>query len=223
MLVVGVDGCKRGFFAIALRDGAFERALFGKHIRDIVSELAGAARIGVDMPIGTELRRFRRIDEAAQKHLGARRSTIFATPPMVVLREKTFEAASRRCRALTGKGLSRQSYALAEKILEVDAVAKNDERILEVHPEVSFSELLGQPIAARKSTWEGMRVRREALARAGIRIPDDLGAAGKMAAVDDVLDAAVVAWSADRCARGRGRRLEPVVRASNGREITIWC
>ena len=74
--------------------------------------------------------------------------------------------------------------------------------VREVHPEVSFSLLAGAPILASKATWAGLEARRAVLATAGIVVPADLGDAGR-AGPDDVLDAAVVAWSARRIARGR--------------------
>jgi hypothetical protein len=42
---------------------------------------------------------------------------------------------------------------------------------------------------------------------AGIVLPDDLGPAGRAAAVDDVLDAAAAAWTARRVAHGQARPL----------------
>ncbi|MGH8875663.1 MAG: DUF429 domain-containing protein, partial [Acidimicrobiia bacterium] len=59
--------------------------------------------------------------------------------------------------------------------------------------------------------------RRRLLATAGIHLPDHLGSAG-VAPPADLHDAAVVAWSADRCARGTAHTLpddpapgEPVI------------
>jgi len=60
-------------------------------------------------------------------------------------------------------------------------------------------------------------LRRRLLARHGIVLGDDLGPAGA-ASVADVLDAAVVAWSADRIAAGRAEALP----AGAGRIGAIW-
>ena len=48
--------------------------------------------------------------------------------------------------------------------------------------------------------------RRALLAGVGISLPGNLAAAGA-AAPDDILDAAAVAWSADRIARGQASSL----------------
>ena len=55
-----------------------------------------------------------------------------------------------------------------------------------------------------------------------IELPADLGRAGDMAAPDDVLDAAGVAWSAHRHAKHESRFFEPAIRDGNGRVVTIW-
>jgi predicted RNase H-like nuclease len=50
-----------------------------------------------------------------------------------------YEDANRTCRWLTGQGLSRQAWALAAKILDVDSFrADVGVSVFEVHPEVSF-------------------------------------------------------------------------------------
>jgi predicted RNase H-like nuclease len=59
--------------------------------------------------------------------------------------------------------------------------------------------------------------------RVGIVVPVDLGPAGRVAGVDDVLDAAVAAWSAQRIARGEARCLpDPPERDAEGRSVAIW-
>lgn len=94
-----------------------------------------------------------------------------------------------------GEGISRQAFALQAKILQVDQWVRQpqQERVVEVHPEASFAQLAGAALLSRKSTWAGIARRRQLLAEARIVLPEDLGPAGKKAAVDDVLDAAVAA------------------------------
>ena len=60
------------------------------------------------------------------------------------------------------------------------------------------------------------------LTGAGIRLPDDLGDAGAVAP-DDVLDAAVAAWSALRIARSEAKTFpsEPEI-DERGRAVAIW-
>ena len=76
-----------------------------------------------------------------------------------------------------------------------------DPRLHEVHPELSFQTMAGRPLRHGKKSWGGQTERRRLLAEAGIELPTFLGAVDAVPP-DDVLDAAVVAWSALRIARG---------------------
>ena len=73
--------------------------------------------------------------------------------------------------------------------------------ILHSFPTRRSSDLLEAP----KKSWNGLNARRRLLAEAGIRLPDRLDC-GSVAA-DDLLDAAVAAWSAQRIAAGTARAL----------------
>jgi predicted RNase H-like nuclease len=84
---------------------------------------------------------------------------------------------------------------MRHRILEIDRLAADDERVFEVHPEVSFRELVGRTLSAKR-TASGASERRLALADAGIGVPD------LPYPLEDVLDAAVAAWSAMRYATG---------------------
>jgi predicted RNase H-like nuclease len=219
--VIGVDGCRGGWVAVALRDGSFESAVAADGISEILSHYEGTKAVGIDIPIGAERGRFRRVDSTAKEKLGPRSSTLFETPPLEVLACSDFASALTLCRDLTGKGFSKQSHGLRERILEVDAIAKRDRRIIEVHPELSFRAMAGRLLRKKKS-WNGACDRKSLLEKAGIRLPADLGGAGETAGVDDVLDAAAAAWTANRFALGMAENLEPVVQDLNGRDITIW-
>jgi predicted RNase H-like nuclease len=100
--------------------------------------------------------------------------------------------------------ISSQSFALGVRILEL-AAWTDDPLVVEVHPEVSFRELAGADLGDKK-TWNGLMARRQALATSGIEIPERLPEAPGVPA-DDVLDAAVAAWSAERYASGRAHPL----------------
>ena len=79
--------------------------------------------------------------------------------------------------------------------------AEIDERVIEMHPEVSFCALAGGPLDDSKHTREGLDRRRALLAEAGVVLP------GAVRGVPDVdlLDAAAGAWSAARYANGAAR------------------
>jgi predicted RNase H-like nuclease len=221
--VVGVDGCKAGWVGIVLHQGVFSRALLAANFHDLLIAVPTAKVVAVDIPIGLPTTT-RRADVEARRVVGARSSSVFPTPPRAAVDAATPEEANQRSRALTGRGISRQSFALGKKILEVESCrAEAGATLYEIHPEVSFWALAGTPLRARKQSWTGHAERRALLEAAGIVIPTDLGRAGLVAAADDVLDAAVAAWSAQRIASGHSRSLpNPPERDADGRPMSIW-
>ena len=224
--VLGIDGYSKGWIAILLDDGRFSRAVVGNSLNGMVGQFSDAACIGVDMPVGLVEAGSRDADLAARSFLsGHRKSSVFPTPPYPATQESSYESAAATARRVNdGKGLSKQAYALIPKIIEVDTVAARDDRIHEVHPEVSFKVLAGRDLKFPKKTWSGQNDRRNLLAAAGIVIPDDLGETSEVPA-DDVLDAAIVAWSAQRIASGQACSFpsEPTQLSSFGRPIAIWA
>lgn len=202
MIVAGIDGYGRGaWVAVVLADRRFARALAAPSLALLLPRLADTTVVGIDIPIGLpDGSTGRRADLLARARLVHRASTVFLTPPRAVLEASTFAEANRIAVALTGKGVSLQAYGVGARIFEAEPFARADPRIFEVHPEVSFAVLAGDVITAPKHTWAGVRARRRSLADAGIELPDDLGEADAVP-VDDILDAAVVAWTADRVGR----------------------
>ncbi|MFF8844552.1 DUF429 domain-containing protein [Streptomyces sp. NPDC015127] len=220
--VLGVDACPAGWLAVELHDGRFAGARIVTTLRSL---LVGVAVLAVDMPLGLLEAGWRRADTEAAALLGRLRSSVFRVPPRAVWQEEEYDEARRRCRDLTGSGLSRQSWGLAPKLREANAclTEPGGDRLYEVHPEVSFRALAdGTAPLPRKKSWAGQMARRSLLATAGIVLPDDLGDAGRTPP-DDVLDAAAAAWSAHRIARGRARSLpDPPEHDADGRPIAIW-
>ena len=198
-LVVGVDGWKGGWVAVQLRDGRFDGAFVDLRLATVVAHFARARIVSVDIPIGLPPPFPRRADIDAKAFLGKGGPSVFMTFPADAYRASSHADALAIARATCGKGLSQQSWRLGPRILEAAAIA--DDRIAEVHPECSFRALGGGKAFAGKKTWTGQAQRRRALATAGIIVPDVLGDAGRVPP-DDILDAAVAAWSAARIANG---------------------
>lgn len=203
--VVGVDAWREGWVAAMLRDGRVVSIASASSIAELAEADAGV--IGVDMPIGLPDEPPRSCDEEARSLLGRRGSSVFPAPPRDVLRAPTYAAARALSTERYGRSVSAQSYALGAKILELDAIASEDSRFHEVHPELAFMEMLGRPLEENKKTWAGHRLRIALLEREGIRIPDDVDAGAARVPVDDVVDAVVAAWSAARIAAGTARRV----------------
>jgi predicted RNase H-like nuclease len=221
-VVVGVDAYKGGWVGVALRDRPVARCSTYVRFQELLDDYPDASVFGVDIPIGLPVSGPRQADDLARAFVGTRRSSVFPTPPRPVLEAATYQDALGVTRALGVAGISRQSFGLAQKILEVDGVARLDERVFEVHPEVSFRAMAGRPLEHSKRSWNGASTRRVLLAQHGIELPDDLGEAGR-APVDDVLDAAAAAWSAYRIATGQAVSLpNPPERLKDGRQAAIW-
>jgi predicted RNase H-like nuclease len=208
--ILGVDACSAGWVGIAL-SGDQIRAYVHAEIEALVRQSAvdGPLQvIGIDIPIGLADASIRRADLEARAAAGPRRASVFMTPVRDTLAVGDYRAACELNKQRTGRGISRQAFNLLEKIRQVDNwLPAAPCRVIEVHPELSFAELAGTPLADRKSSWAGLILRRRLLAKAGIVLPDDLGPAGQKAGSDDVLDAAAAAWSARRAATGQARRL----------------
>lgn len=223
-LFVGIDGCIQGWVAVEISTRSFRRARVFEDFASVLAAVEGATCIAVDIPFGLVEAGARTPDTAARKYLVGQSSSVFPSPPRPSLLATTFEQATAACQLAAEKGISRQSFALFPKIREVDAFIA-DERIHEVHPEVSFRLLnRGEPLKHRKKSWGGIQHRRRLLVGAGIELPDDLGEVNSVG-VDDILDAAVAAWSARRIAQGQARRFPdpPTQRDASGRLLAIWA
>jgi predicted RNase H-like nuclease len=198
----GLDGCADGWVVVTLVDGRVSDV-------EVVATLDGVpddgATVAVDMPIGLVDAPVRDADAEARRRLPGRGSTLFNSPPRAVVDGYLAGAitdhagASARARTVTGKGLSRQSWALVPRIAELDVAVGDGRLLLEVHPEVAFTEATGQ-VLPRKRSWAGVATRFRALERLGLVLPSRF--AGDRCAADDVLDAAICAWVADGVARG---------------------
>lgn len=225
VLAVGIDACRTGWIAVAVDDTGVLAAHYLPGITSLTETLPDAAVVGIDIPIGLPESGRREADLAARSRLGARRNSVFFTPPRAVIEAATHAEATAASVRLTGFGVSQQSFALAPKLREVDEWVQHAPfPVYEVHPEVSFAVLLGAPASAPKKSWAGMSERRQALERAGLTLENIHGDAAARAAVDDMLDATVAAWTARRIARGQALKIpDPAPTGPQGRPVAIWA
>ena len=191
----GVDMAS-GAWAVVVLDGvrvtdAFRSETFAEAL------LVDAEAVAVDVPIGIPESGTRPADEAARRFVGPRAASVFTTPVRRVLEAATYAEARGVATELTGHSVSKQSYSLRKRILEVDDYAHRDERVIEVHPEVSFRELARRPLGS-KNKLDGLIERRALLEGAGIEVPETV----PRLAEPDLLDAVIAAWTAGRYARG---------------------
>lgn len=246
-MIAGVDGCKRGWVAVV---GEAPDLRVYESFADLVADLPDAT-IAVDMPIGLPDRITgggRSPEKLVRPMLGARQSSVFAMPARAVVemgvqmtgRIKDDYPLHRKVSALAKtlsdppKGVSIQGFYLFPKILEIDALLRDDPalrtHVKESHPEVAFTVLnQGEPMTLPKKikgrvNEAGMDERRALLARYGLsaslltdKPPVGVGA-------DDVLDAAVCWLVAGRIARGEAVSFpDPPEQDTHGLEIAIWA
>ncbi|MCE3553430.1 DUF429 domain-containing protein [Pseudonocardia sp. RS11V-5] len=203
--IAGVDGVPGGWVVVLLRGRAPRwtvRWAVVASAAEVVGLTAGCAAVGVDIPLalpvdGTP----RECDVLCAVRLGRARSSVFPAPPREVLLEPTHEAAVRRARELTGRGISIQTYNIRRQILSWDAVHPLPDNVIEVHPELALRGLAPELEFASKKTARGAGQRIAALsrwvdpARALADLPEG-------ARLDDCLDALAATWSAARWAAG---------------------
>lgn len=219
MTVTGIDACRTGWVAVTLAPSGMTVTV-AKTLDELDPGAHGGVT-GIDMPLGLLADGWRTADVLARRALGPRGATVFAIPPRPVWAAGSYAEANALCKALTGRGLSAQAWGLRSRLLEADRFRRGSPHPLhEVHPELSFAELAGAPLAISKHTPEGLALRRSVLAGAGIVVPARVAGAR----ADDLLDATAVAWSASRIAAGSARVLaDPAQRADDGAAIAIWC
>ncbi|HZD40267.1 MAG TPA: DUF429 domain-containing protein [Terriglobales bacterium] len=235
MIDAGVDACKAGWIIIQRvrgTDGLFH-CLAGS-FTEAVEMMLRAAVVAVDMPIGLLDKAApggRICDRMARAILGhPRGSSVFSPPVRSALSARSYRQANAANRASSSHniGLSLQTYRILSKLAEVDAALtpQRQDRILEVHPELSFFELNGgRPINEKKKSGQGLRARRALLEAAGFVSIDAVIHSYKrnQVAADDIFDACAACWSAGRIASGEAIRIpERPALDSRGLRMEIW-
>jgi predicted RNase H-like nuclease len=219
-VVLGVDRHRRGWVGALLDESGLSELRVARSFEELVAGASGLACVAVDMPIGLQSSGDRQADVDARLFVGPRRSSVFMTPPRAVLDAASFEEANRIAPTLLdGRKISRQTWSLKATILEVEQLAKQDDRIIEVHPEVSFRAMMGDDLAFSKHGWNGITLRRNALASQGLEIPDIVDIGGEVPPAD-LLDALAAGWSARRFVRGQACALPEA--AKPGQHCAIW-
>ena len=225
MFVAGVDGCRAGWVAFKVE---LPSLITSVEVIDLPALLRKRppelACLGIDIPIGL-LDGSRACDKASRKLLGQPRGTsVFASPCRAALTGKTHAEASAINRQKTGSGLSQQAFGIGSKIKQVDdaITPKTQQWAFEVHPEVCFWALNGQrPMAHNKKTSEGAADRLSVLNPIFPKVGYHLGSRPRGVAKDDLLDAAVAAWTALRRHRGESRCVCTPERDQSGLSVTI--
>lgn len=215
--VAGVDGCRAGW-VVVLRD-RLAGTLLARVVPDFNAVLVlpeAPAVIAVDVPIGllaTASAGGRACEVLARQLLRTRASSVFSAPTRAALAAfragSDYQAVSTANRGgvATAPGLSQQTFGILPKIDEVDAALSSPSQgvVREVHPELCFAEAsAGTPMTHSKKTTAGRTERVKLLGSLGFASPLQLLGAKlpKGAKSDDLLDACIACWTAERVAVG---------------------
>jgi predicted RNase H-like nuclease len=160
MNFVGVDACKKGWFAVAFdRQDNWDIGIF-KTIDACGRTFQNAAAIFIDMPIGLPDDSRRKCDTETRKILNRRASCVFPVPCREALQARTYRQACRINQQVLGVKLTIQTWNISAKILELDRFLSNNKqarsRFRESHPELCFWALSGgSTMAYSKKTTKG--------------------------------------------------------------------
>ena len=228
--VAGVDGCRGGW--VIVRTGGRTGSRSSLEVAPSLEQLAGevasgaVAMVCIDMPIGLPEHGDRACDRQARVLLGSRRSTVFPAPPRVCLGAPDHATAVARARAATGRGVTLQTFHLLPRITELDGLLRRQPtlvgRVVEAHPECCFASLTGTPLAPKRAA-DGRRQRLDALRPLFGELDRWLADRPRGTQPDDVLDAAVLAWTARRHLVGRTTTLGDGTHDAHGLPMQIVC
>ena len=206
MCFVGIDACRKGWFAVSLGHQDNWKIGLYKTISDFGEAFQETALIFIDMPIGLPDTNRRLCDLQTRKILRQRASSVFAVPCREALAAKTYRSAVQINKRVMGVGLSIQTWNICSKINEVDRWLRHkkpaNQKIRESHPELCFWAMAGgQPMAYPKKNAQGFAERYAILKKICPHTEAMVNLAlhrfrRKDLARDDILDAIVLAVSA---------------------------
>ena len=203
-LYVGVDGCKAGWlcFTVDLHNYETDFHIL-PHFADVLIDFKCADVVAVDIPIGLPQSGARACDIEVRRRLGKPRSnSVFPAPIRPILRATTYEKACQKSLRAGGKKISKQAFGILSKVREVDRVTSPGLQnwVYEVHPELCFCALNGgKAMRFGKLSASGRAERMKLLSKAYPQIRTHLDQLERrLAGPDDLLDAAVAAWTAVR-------------------------
>ena len=210
MIVVGVDGCKGGWVAA---EWDTKKGTLGLSVHKTFAEFMATSSflkfkaVGVDIPIGLT-NGPRRCDIEARKVLYCRRSSVFPAPCADLVDSTDYRRVNAESKERYKKGISKQAFGIFPKVAEINLLLSPElrQRVVEVHPEISFWAMNGSREVCPAKHFEPGRAARLNLLRANLDIGEEgwekveAGISG--AKLDDVLDAIAAAWSARRWVNG---------------------
>lgn len=232
--VMGIDGCRAGWFAVIRKNGKWSFTL-ATSLSVLLADYANTEWVFIDIPIGLADDRPRQCDQLARRLLSPyRHSSVFSTPVRDAVYAGDYATACQVNVQHTGNRITKQTWNICPKIREVDTYLRHHKlwqaRLYESHPEVAFYALNGQkPLPTRKKSSEGQERRLDLLTQ-------EIGPARQLFTTamhdyprnrlqaDDILDAMVLAVMAGRTEQDDNNLIslpEPVERDRYGLPMRI--
>ncbi|MFO7602510.1 MAG: DUF429 domain-containing protein [Gammaproteobacteria bacterium] len=168
--VLGIDGCRAGWFATINQDNRWSYTL-APSIEALLNEHPAADRLFIDIPIGLAENQTRQCDQLARRLLSPyRHSSVFSTPVRDAVYASSYTMACRINAQQTARKITRQTWNICPKIREMDTWLRQhpeaQSHIYESHPEVAFYALNNaRPLETRKKSPEGREQRLTLLAQ----------------------------------------------------------
>ncbi|MFB6224275.1 MAG: DUF429 domain-containing protein [Haloarcula sp.] len=207
-LSVGVCWSDGSWVAVAFTSDGFDHAEVYDGVGECWSRYEDhAQRILVDIPIGLVESGdpTRRCDTLARSILGDRSAAVRTPPVREATRKRRYSTANRVHRRKSDQDLSEQAFARSDGIARVDELLQELPEaaavVRESHPEVCFRAFAGEPLEHSKRTAAGYAERMRTLAHYDRDAAPTVqkaaeGTSGATVAVDDVLDAVALAYTA---------------------------
>jgi 8-oxo-dGTP diphosphatase len=164
---IGIDGCRQGWIAAIYHHGKFTFEKFA-HLKDFIQAWPSFSFGLIDIMIGLPKNKEEILPETqARKYLGMRSQSLFSRPCFQALNEKDYAAVCNLNQKILGKKISKQSFALFDKIREVQQFFFEQDKyssiLAESHPEICFAALnFDTPLESKKSA-NGLQQRIELL------------------------------------------------------------
>ncbi|MCK5565422.1 MAG: DUF429 domain-containing protein [Planctomycetes bacterium] len=232
IIIAGVDGCKSGWLCIKknLDTGLVSSEVFG-NAQSLIQQEPRPLVVAVDIPIGLTDVGQRQCDIEARRLIGERRSSVFRAPIRPALQASSRKQADIIQRSIEGKGVAAQAFAIYRKVLEFDTILSNDpsmqKLVKEVHPEVCFWACNNnRAMPHNKKKTEGRAERHRLVSQyVGDKAIEKVRSKYlvKEVAHDDIYDAFVALWTAERIYSGKAGLIpDPSPKDRNGLNMEMW-
>lgn len=204
-MFLGLDGCKSGWVAAQINDnGVLEIKIISDLSR--LEKMTNVESVLIDIPIGFPDNTYRQCDLDARNFLRPKRhNSVFFTPSKEAVFANSYEDACKINYEKMGKKISKQSWSICKKIIEVYEYIKCPGHlpIRESHPEICFWGINGYPCKHNKKTKDGIEERLGIISKINpdysktiLKTKESIK--NKDAMPDDIIDATILAIVASK-------------------------